>query len=125
MTQQRSTVTGELYRVDTHSGQFRIEDDLGTSIGVVVAGEPGDVAGLVGQRVEVRGDAEYDHNGRLLRVKDASVVSCRLAVDSTVFAVAADLDDVVSQAQPFDSSEERIQGVDADEMDAFMATIRS
>ncbi len=120
-----AVVTGELYRVDTHSGRFRIEDDLGTSIEVVVAGEPSAVAGLVGRRVEVRGEAEYDPNGRLLRVGNAVVASSRPVVEPGRFTAPLDVDDLIASAQPFDASEGGIQGVDADEIDAFLAAIRS
>jgi hypothetical protein len=120
-----AVVTGELYRVDTHSGRFRIEDDLGTSIEVLVAGEPSVVAGLVGRRVEVRGDAEYGQNSRLLRVGNAVVASSRPVVEPGRFTATLDLDELIAGAQPFHASEGGIHGVDADEIDAFLAAIRS
>jgi hypothetical protein len=120
-----AVVTGELYRVDTHSGRFRIEDDLGTSIEVVVADEPAAAAGLVGRRVEVRGDAEYDQSGRLLRVGNANVASARPVVEPGRFAAPLDLGELIAGAQPFDASEGGIQGIDADEIEAFLAAIRS
>jgi len=117
-------VSGELYRVDTHSGRFRIEDDLGGSIELVVTGEPAAVAGLVGGRVEVQGDAEYGLNSRLLRVSNAVVAASATHFEASSLRASASIEELLADAEPFDAFEGGIEGLDDEEIEAFMAAIR-
>jgi len=117
-------VSGELYKVDIHSGRFRIEDDLGSSIELIVTGEPAAVAGLVGGRVEVRGGAEYDPNGRLLRVSNATVAASATHFEASSFRMSVSIEELLANAEPFDAFEGGIEGLDDEEIEAFMATIR-
>ena len=117
-------VSGELYKVDIHSGRFRIEDDLGGSIELIVADDPAAVAGLIGSRVDARGDAEYDAKGRILRVGGAVVTASVPLVDARSFWEPIDIDALLANAKPFDAYEGGIEDLEEGEIEAFLAAIR-
>lgn len=116
--------SGRLYSIDVDSGHFRIKDDLGTSILLHLAGEPLDVADLVGGQVDVSGVPSYDASGRLLRVEDA-VVSKATGWDDDEFRSPTDVEALVAAAQPFDPDVDGISGMDVDEVDALLAALNA
>lgn len=126
-TVERVTLTGELYRVDTHTGMFRIEDDLGSSIEAVVTNELRAVARLVGTRVVVTGEAEVEPNGRVVKVLHAMVQPSESieGLDVEAFRRPVDRNALLATAEPFDADSPGVEGVDADEIDAFLAAINS
>jgi len=116
-------VSGRLYMVDIRNGRFRIEDDLGTTIDLVVAGDPAAVAGLIGSRVEAEGTAEYDSDGRLLRVGSAVLAAATPIPSAEAFWKPRSLEELLEGSQPYDASESGIEGVDSEEIAAFLKAI--
>lgn len=118
-----AAVSGRLYMVDIRNGRFRIEDDLGTTIDLAVAGDPVAVAGLIGERVVARGDAERDANGWLLRVNDAVLEAATPIPGAADFWRSRSLEELLATVEPYDSAEPGIEGVDSDEIAAFLKAI--
>lgn len=122
-----SVVSGELYRVDTHSNQLRVQDDLGNSVDVVAAEPSAQVWRLIGERVIVEGNAETGANGRISRLTEASVRpdASPVGLDREVFWRPVGLDRLLSDAEPFDPTSPAVVELDHDELEAFLADIKS
>lgn len=128
-SQPRSVlVEGVLYAVNLHTGRYRIEDDMGSSIDLVSSALTGEhVAPLLGQRVSAAGRATYDQSGKLKEIDSTTIAPAAPieGFDPTRFAGTVDLDELVRDASPIESLEElAIPGLSETEIDAFVRSIR-
>jgi hypothetical protein len=123
----RREVEGELYSVDLHSGRFRVEDDLGHSIALVVRpGIVGDVAALLGRRVRASGQATTELSGaiRSLAVDDLALAGDVAGFDSSEYWSEEDFEEQLARRPPLASVDAfTMSELSEAESDAFWAAI--
>ncbi|MFP3906964.1 MAG: hypothetical protein ACLFRV_14575 [Acidimicrobiales bacterium] len=121
-------IEGVLYSVNLHTGHYRIEDDIGSSIDLTSDELDSETIGaLLGKRVRATGVASRDERGR---IKDVKATSLAPGVEVAGLDPSQYWDDAATsarilQAEPLSSlSELSIDGVADDEIDEFLKAIR-
>jgi hypothetical protein len=120
------TVEGELYAVNLHTGRYRVEDDLGHSIQLVVPEDLFDGAGeLLDRRVRAVGRAQVDEDGLIteLQVSDIELVADDDGLGSAFFDRGAELEERLRHAQVVDVDDLAMSDLTDDEATAFWAAI--
>lgn len=118
----RVRVTGHLYLVDLRARRFRIRDDVGNDIALEDVENTANAGTLVGQRVTAVGAAELGARGQITRLVGPEVaigdnpIEWREATRTDFDALFAGSEGPAAGGVP---------GVDDDEVEAFLATIRS
>ena len=110
------TLSGRLEPVDVRSAGFRILDAVGNVIDLVEFGDAGAIARLIGEVVTVTGAAVRGPDGRLLGVAATSVAMAALPTWPTPTLPTFDN----AKSPPMTG----IDGVDDDEVAAFLALLR-
>ena len=121
-------VEGILYAVNLHTGRYRIEDDMGSSIDLVTSlFTSQQVAPLLGQRVAAGGTAKYDDAGK---IKEIDATTMGPAADLEGFDVARfsrtiELDELLADAEPLHSiGELGIPDLTEEDINAFVRSLR-
>lgn len=70
---EHTTVSGRLEKVDLHSHDYRVRDDVGNSIELKKVPEDPLIGDLVGKRIRVQGLAEVDKTGRVVALTEPSL----------------------------------------------------
>ncbi len=121
-------IEGVLYSVNLHTGHYRIEDDIGSSIDLTSDELDSDTIGaLLGKRVRVVGVASRDEKGRIKDVKATSMAPASdvIGLDPGQYWSDEAERGRILDAEPLDSiSELSIEGVTDDEIDEFLKAIR-
>ena len=110
------TLSGRLVPVDVRCAGFRILDAVGNVIDLVEVGDAGAIARLIGEVVTVTGAAVRGPDGRLLGVAATSVAMAALPTWPTPTLPTFDN----AKSPPMTG----IDGVDDDEVAAFLALLR-
>jgi hypothetical protein len=121
------TVEGVLYAVNLHTGRYRIEDDMGSSIDLVASMFTSQqVAPLLGERVAAGGTAKYDDAGRIKELHATTLTAAAEieGIDAAHFERAIELDELLADAEPLISIDElAIPDLTEEEIGAFVRSL--
>lgn len=117
------TAKGRLEKVDLHSHEFRVRDDVGQAVDLKHVEDDASVAQLVGQWVVARGAGILLSSGRLVALDNAIIEPVTDPVSSMPGSIATDLRSILASAPGPDPE----GGVDVsdEEFDAFLEALRS
>lgn len=118
-------VEGELYAVNLHSGRFRVEDDLGHSIQLVVPGDLATGAGrLLGNRIRAVGQVDLDEVGAI-RELTVNAIDAAPEDDSLPESLdrEAELEDRLEQAAAIAPADLAMDDLEDEEAEAFWRAI--
>jgi hypothetical protein len=115
---------GRLYVLDRQTGTFRIEDDAGHSIQLVIPEEVrGEAAQLVNTRVRAVGRASLDERYRLLSFNVAALEELPELVDQETFFERHELLPPQRPIEQADLTRGVLGDLSDDEIASFMATL--
>ncbi|MBC8093409.1 MAG: hypothetical protein H7Y15_16010 [Pseudonocardia sp.] len=114
------SVSGVLDLVDLRARRFRVQDDVGNDIVLEDVENAAEAGTLLGRRVTAVGAAETGRRGQVIRLVEPRVTSAELPRE---WFVRPDLDLTTALSVGPDYS--GIDGVDDDEVEAFLASLRS
>lgn len=112
-------VSGVLDLVDLRAARFRVRDDVGNDIALEQVGNAAEAARLVGTRVSAVGEAILGLRGQITRLVSADVTGVQLPGWAVEPAAATAIAGAVSP------SEQGVAGVTDEDVDAFLALIRT
>jgi hypothetical protein len=122
------SVEGVLYAVNLHTGRYRLEDDMGTSIDLVTSlFTVEQVRPLLGQRVAASGTAKYDDAGKIKEIAATTISPAAdiPGLDRARFWRNVELDELLRDARPLESIDDlAIPGLTEEEGDAFLRALR-